>query len=89
MQVLKVSSEGPKLKFKDAQGLAHAMAGELYSEPICLAFYDGERDFRSPQNVECHDCCDLPGYAEYAINRGASLRIIFDDGESEFYFREV
>jgi len=69
---------------------AHLVAGEILGENVCMAWYDREKDRESPAHAsECHGSCEVPGYVEYAVNRGATIKVVVDDGAYVFCFRPL
>jgi len=70
--------------------LAQAEARQRLGEAMLLSWYDRDRDFEAPQHVsECHQDSAVPGYVDYALSRGATLRVEFEDGRFVFFFRPV
>jgi hypothetical protein len=54
------------------------------------SWYDRDRDFEAPQHVrECHEKGATPGYVDYTLSRGATLKIDIDDGRFVFFYRGV
>ena len=65
-------------------------AGKRLGEHMLLAWYDRERDFESPQHAsECHLDSAVPGYVDYALSHGATLKVDFDDGRFVFFYMPV
>ena len=57
---------------------------------MCLSWYDKAEDRESPGHAsECHGTCEIPGYVEYAQNRGAELSVEFGDGDYVFCYRPL
>ena len=55
-----------------------------------LAWYDRDRDFESPQHAsECHVNSAIPGYIDYALYHGATLKIDIEDGRFVFFYLPV
>jgi hypothetical protein len=55
--------------------------------PMLLSWYDRDRDFEAPQHVsECHADSAVPGYVDYALHRGATLRIDIENGRFVFFY---
>ena len=78
------------LDFTAAKSLAEAAAAQWLDGPICLSWYDRASDRESPAHAsECHGDCEIPGYVEYAVNRGAELKIVIDDGAYVFCYRPL
>jgi hypothetical protein len=76
--------------YVDAMAVAGAEAARRLGEYMLLAWYDRERDFESPQHAgECHLDSAVPGYVDYALSHGATLRIDFDDGRFVFFYLPV
>lgn len=73
-----------------ALAMANAEAASRLGEAMLLSWYDRDRDLEAPAHVsECHQDSAVPGYVDYALSRGASLRIDFEDGRYVFFYRAV
>jgi hypothetical protein len=73
-----------------ALSLANATAKQHLGEAMLLSWYDRDRDFEAPQHVsECHQDSAVPGYVDYALHRGATLRVVVEDGRFVFFYRPV
>jgi len=78
------------LGFSAAKGLADAAAARRLDGPICLAWFDRANDRESPAHAsECHGDCEMAGYVEYAVTRGAELKVVIDDGAYVFCYRPL
>jgi len=78
------------LDFAAAKDLADAAAKALLHDPFLLAFYDRDRGLEAPGHVsECHEGCEVPGYIDYATNRGGELRVDIDAGRFVFCYRRL
>jgi hypothetical protein len=76
--------------FDAAKALADARAREALADPVCLSWYDRAEDRESPAHVsECHDDCEVPGFEEYALTRGAELKVVVGDGDYVFCYRPL
>ena len=85
-----IVTDDPDLGFAAAKRLADETAERLLDEPICMAWYDRAADRESPAHAsECHGDCEMPGYVEYAVTRGAELKIVIDDGAFVFCYRPI
>jgi len=85
-----ITTGDPDIAFATAKRLADATAGRLLDDPICLSWYDRTADRESPAHAsECHGDCEMPGYVEYAVTRGAELKIVIDDGAYVFCYRPI
>ena len=90
VKTLGLQSTDVEIDFSLAKNMADSLAQLIVGDYICLAWYDRARDQASPSNVnECHDACEVPGYEEYAINRGAELKVVVGRGDFVFCYRPV
>ena len=72
--------------YLQAMRFANEQAEELIGDHMLLAWYDRDRDFESPQHAsECHSNSAIPGYIDYALYHGATLKG-FTTVIGEFYF---
>jgi len=70
-----------------AMRLANAEAERLLGEFMLLSWYDRDRDFEAPAHVsECHADSAVPGYVDYAVHRGATLKVDIEDGRFVFFY---
>jgi len=80
----------PLADYLAALSLAQATAQARLGEYMLLSWYDRDRDFEAPQHVsECHQAGAVPGYVDYAVHRGATLKVDIEDGRFVFFFRPV
>jgi hypothetical protein len=87
MKILRLQGENLSIDFELAKGIADHAARLILGENLCLAWYDKARDQASPSNVnECHDQCEVPGYEEYAVHRGAELKVLVGAGDFVFFY---
>jgi hypothetical protein len=85
-----VTTGNAELDFATAKRLADEVAARRLDGPICLSWFDRAADRESPAHAsECHDACDIPGYIDYAVNRGAELEVVIDDGAYVFCYRPL
>jgi hypothetical protein len=76
--------------YRAAMARAQAEAAARLAAPMLLSWYDRERNFEAPQHVsECHQASAVPGYVDYAMSRGATLKIDFDQGRFVFFYRDA
>lgn len=74
--------------YREAMQLAQAEAGARLNDPMLLSWYDRDRDFEAPQHVsECHQDNAVPGYVDYGIHHGATLRVDVENGRFVFFYR--
>lgn len=87
MEIHRIAATGTAPDFDAALRRASAVADELLGENMLLSWYDRERDLESPAHAsECHEGCPIRGYWDYALNRGATLAVDFDEGRFVFCF---
>jgi len=73
--------------YREAMAVAETVAAERLGEAMLISWYDRDRDFESPQHAsECHQESAVPGYVDYALSRGATLRVRFEGGRFDFFF---
>ena len=81
----------PRLQdYLQAMALADAAAAARLPDYMLLSWYDRDRDFEAPQHVsECHADSAVPGYVDYGIHHGATLKVDVEDGRFVFFYRPV
>ncbi len=90
MKNIKLLPGKPLHDYQEAMRLADAEATTELGEYMLLSWYDRDRDFESPQHSsECHLDSATPGYVDYGINHGATLKIDIEDGRFVFFYRPV
>jgi len=53
-------------------------------------WYDRDRDFESPQHAsECHQDSAVPGYVDYGVHHGATLKVDMEHGRFVFFYLPV
>lgn len=78
------------IDFNQALRLADQEAEKLLNDYMLLSFYDADKDFESPPHAgECHINSAIPGYIDYALYRGANLKITFEKGRFVFFYLKV
>jgi len=84
---LSLNPEPPLADYRVAMATANSEATARLGEHMLLSWYDRDRDFESPQHAsECHQSCAVPGYVDYALHRGATLKIDVEDGRFVFFY---
>ncbi len=90
MKTLHLDADELGLDFNACLKLAEAAAEHLLGEAMLLSFWDRERNLESPAGVsECHQGCAVPGWVDYAANRGGTLMVDFGRGRFVFCFRPL
>ena len=76
--------------YRAAMRLANAEAQQRIGEHMLLSWYDRDRDFESPQHAsECHQDSAVPGYVDYGIHHGATLKVDIEGGRFVFFYLPV
>lgn len=84
---LELHPEPPLRDYLEAMRLANQEAQKQLQEPMLLSWYDRDRDFESPQHAsECHQQSAVPGYVDYGIYHGATLKIDIEGGRFVFFY---
>lgn len=87
IEVMHVSHEKPLTDYREAMQIANAEAARRLGEHMLLSWYDRDRDFESPQHAsECHQDSAVPGYVDYGIHHGATLKIDIEQGRFVFFY---
>jgi hypothetical protein len=90
MVLVALHPQPPLVNYLAALILARSQAQTRLGDYMLLSWYDRDRDFEAPQHVsECHQVGAVPGYVDYAIHRGASLKVDIEGGRFVFFFRPV
>jgi len=80
----------PLADYLAAMRVANAEAGRRLGEYMLLSWYDRDRNFEAPQHAsECHRESAVPGYVDYGIHHGATLRVDIENGRFVFFYRPV
>lgn len=70
--------------------IAEQVAVTRLDAAMLLSWYDRDRDFESPQHAsECHADSVVPGYVDYGIQHGATLKIDIERGRFVFFYLTV
>jgi len=73
-----------------AMTLADSVAEKHLGDAMLLAWYDRDRDFESPQHAsECHQDSAVPGYVDYGLSHGATLKVVIEQGRFVFFYMPV
>lgn len=88
--VVAISPQPPPVDYLAAMRLADHEARSHLGEAMLLSWYDRDRDFEAPQHVtECHADSAVPGYVDYALHRGAALKVDVENGRFVFFYMKV
>jgi len=87
VKVIELNPDTPLDNYLSAMKLADAEADKHYEDKMLIAWYDRDRDFESPQHAsECHVNSAIPGYIDYALYHGATLKIDIEQGRFIFFY---
>ena len=90
VKILELSPESSLEDYLQAMLLANSEAEKTIGEHMLLAWYDRDRDFESPQHAsECHVDSAIPGYIDYALYHGATLKIDIEGGRFVFFYLPI
>ena len=90
LTVVELQPEPAVTDYRVAMQLANAEAKERLGEAMLISWYDRDRDFESPQHAsECHQDSATPGYVDYGIHHGASLKVDIEQGRFVFFYLAV
>ncbi len=88
--LVRLSPEPSPADYQQAMKLANAVADERLGDHMLLSWYDRDRDFESPQHAsECHVNSAVPGYVDYGLYHGATLKVDIEDGRFVFFYMPV
>jgi hypothetical protein len=90
IEVVPLHPPSPVADYLEAMRLANAEAAARLKDQMLLSWYDRDRDFEAPQHVsECHQDSAVPGYVDYGIHHGATLKVDVENGRFVFFYRPV
>ena len=76
--------------YLEAMAIANRLADEKLGQHMLLSWYDRDRDFESPQHAsECHADSAVPGYVDYGLYHGATLKIDIENGRFVFFYLPI
>jgi len=85
--VVERNDQPPLADYLQAMQLSNAIAKERLGEYMLLSWYDRDRDFESPQHSsECHQDGAIPGYVDYGLYHGATLKVNLEGGRFVFFY---
>ncbi len=90
IRVIEMADVPPLADYREAMMLADKVASGQLGEVMLLSWYDRDRDFESPQHSsECHQDSAVPGYVDYGIHHGATLKVDIGEGRFVFFYMLV
>ena len=88
--VVELAPDPPLKDYREAMELADSEADRRLGEHMLLSWYDRDRDFESPQHTsECHADSAVPGYVDYGLHHGATLKVDIERGRFVFFYLPV
>lgn len=78
----------PSLRdYRDAMSMSNRIAEDKLGSHMLLSWYDRDREFESPQHTrECHADGAIPGYVDYGLYNGATLKVDIEAGRFVFFY---
>ena len=90
IMLVELNPETPLRDYLEAMELAKEEAGQHLGDFMLMSWYDRDRDFESPQHAtESDEECAVPGYVEYGISHGATLKVDIEKGRFIFFFTPI
>lgn len=90
LSTVELLPEAPLGDYRQALALADEAARRRLGEAMLLSWYDRDRDFESPQHAsECHLDSAVPGYVDYGLSHGATLKVDVEHGRFVFFYLPV
>jgi len=87
---VELEPDPPPNDYLQAMELANGVAEQQLGEHMLLSWYDRDRDFESPQHSsECHLQSAVPGYVDYGVYHGATLKVDIGQGRFVFFYLPV
>ena len=87
VQIIKIDTTVAIDDYAAALLIANTEAEKYFEDAMLLSSYDRERDFEIPQHAgECHVNSAIPGYIDYALYHGASLKIVLNNEQYSFFY---
>ena len=90
VETVSLSPAPSPVDYLEAMKIANEIADSKFEDHMLLSWYDRDRDFESPQHAsECHANSPLPGYVDYGVYHGATLKVDIEDGRFVFFYMPV
>jgi hypothetical protein len=90
VEIVNLHPEPSPSDYLQAMAIANSLADEKLEEHMLLSWYDRDRDFESPQHAsECRAFSAVPGYVDYGLYHGATLKRDIEDGRFVFFYLPV
>ena len=90
VEVVELHPETSPVDYQVAMQIANKVADDKLEAHMLLSWYDRDRDFESPQHAsECHANSPLPGYVDYGVYHGATLKVDIENGRFVFFYLPI
>lgn len=90
VKTVSLNPEPSPSDYLQAMKIANAIADNELANHMLLSWYDKDRDFEAPQHSsECHANSPLPGYVDYGVYHGATLKVDIEEGRFVFFYLPV
>ena len=90
VETVELQPEPSPADYQVAMKIANEVADHKLETHMLLSWYDRDRDFESPQHAsECHANSPLPGYVDYGVYHGATLKVDIEDGRFVFFYLPI
>lgn len=86
MKEIQVQLEGMSLNYTSARSISETVATQEIEGPMCIAWYDGQKQEEHPNVTECQH---KPGWLAYAEGHGGRLTVDLNRGEFIFIFTDT
>jgi hypothetical protein len=83
MHEIQLQIKGMLLDYESARAVADTLVSHIMESPMCIAWYDGQKQEEHPTVPECQH---KPGWLAYAEGHGGGLKIDLNQGEFIFVF---
>lgn len=90
VDIVELNPAPPLKDYLVAMAVANEVADQKLEQHMLLSWYDRDRDFESPQHAsECHAHSAVPGYVDYGLYHGATLKVDIERGRFVFFYLPV
>jgi len=86
MNEIHLQVAGMQLDYESARAIADTVACQVMESPMCIAWFDGQKQEEHPAVPECQH---KPGWLAYAEGHGGNLMVNLNQGEFIFAFAAI
>jgi len=83
LQEIRLMLDGISLNYSSARSISETVADQVIEDPMCIAWYDGQKQEEHPAVAECQH---KPGWLAYAEGHGGRLQVNLNQGEFIFIY---